>query len=116
MENLIETIRAAAGPDATDEVRTAGAQACRTLLTALEAKDGEPLASSPSAPESALVAPSVPAPSPHAAVHAIASVLRGMTPDQLLDLAISRLRAALPAGADVPRSQAVNFHLVPLKR
>ncbi len=112
MEDLIEKMRAATATDATDETRAEGAQACRTLLTALETKPGEPMATAVTVP--------APIPSdsatPLATVHALASALRGMTPDQLLDLAITRLRAALPAGAEVPTAQAIKFPLVPINR
>ncbi|HLL21739.1 MAG TPA: hypothetical protein VK427_06395 [Kofleriaceae bacterium] len=117
MDDLIETIRTAIATDASDETRAAGAQACRTLLTALDTKPGEPLTGEPPAsspPESAGApfASTWSPPDPHAAAHAIASVLRGMTPDQLLDLAIARLRAALPPGAAVPTPEPVKFHLI----
>ena len=83
MEALIESVRAA------------GAAACRAILGALEPV---PLASSP-------------APSPPQApqIAAIAAALRGMPPDQLLDLAIDRLRAKLPAGAELPATQPIKF-------
>lgn len=112
MEDLIEKMRAATVADATDEARATGAQACRTLLTALEAKHGEPMTAAVAVPSP------IPAGSatPLATVHALASALRGMTPDQLLDLAITRLRAALPAGAEVPAAQAIKFPLVPISR
>lgn len=116
MEELIEKIRAATASEATDEARALGAQACRTLLTALDAKPGEPMAEPATATPTELVAPAASPPTPQAAAHMIASALRGMTPDQLLDLAIARLRAALPAGAAVPVAQPVKFQLVTLNR
>ena len=97
IDNLIDTIRAAVATDASDEARVAGAQACRTILSALETKQGEPLA--------------LTAPSP---LTAIASVLRGMTPDQMLDLAIARLKAAVPAGADAAPASPLKFHIIQL--
>ena len=116
MENLIETIRAATTTEATDAERAAAAQACRTLLAALEAKAGEPLAAPQPAvePQSLAMQAPVSAPPQAAAMHMIASALRGMQPDQLLDLAIARLRAAVPAGADVASVPGVKFHLLPL--
>jgi hypothetical protein len=41
-------------------------------------------------------------------------MLRQLPPDQLLDLALQRLRAALPAGATVPPSKGIQFQLVPV--
>ena len=75
MQELIEAIRTATAEGATADQKAAGAQACRTILTALEAEAGKPLA-----------LPGAPAPSP----------LAGIEPSQALDLLIARLRAALP--------------------
>jgi hypothetical protein len=80
------------------------------------------------APPEALAAPLSSAPAPGAApptppgfdpvaVAAIVASLRGIPADQLLDLAIMRLRAALPAekaAAPLANSQPVRFHVVPL--
>lgn len=111
MEQLIDAIRAATAPDATDDIKTAGANACRALLAALEAKQGEPLAAQPP-----VVAPtSNPAPAIDATqVQAAIRALGSMQPEQLLDLAIARLRAALPAGAEVPPARPVKFQMIPL--
>jgi hypothetical protein len=102
MEGLIDSIRIAVSNDATDEARVAGVAACRTILTALEAKPGEPFA------------PTVPTTT--TPVQTAVALLRGMPPDQLLDLAISRLRAALPAGdpVPVPSPQSLRLQLVPV--
>jgi hypothetical protein len=99
MDTLLDAIRAAAAADATEETKAAGAAACRTILTALEAKAGEPLAAA--VPDANPIATAV-------------SVLRGVPPEQLLDLAIARLRAALPAGETMPAVQPMKFHLVPV--
>jgi hypothetical protein len=40
--------------------------------------------------------------------------LRKMPADQLLDLAIQRLRAALPKGATVTEPKGIQFQLVPV--
>lgn len=112
MEDLFEKMRAATATDATDEIRATGAQACRTLLVALESTPGAPLTESISPSASPAAAP----PTPHAAVHALVSALRGMTADQLMDLAISRLRTALPPGVDVPAVKSLRFPLAPLTR
>jgi hypothetical protein len=98
MEQLLEAIRAATAPDATDETRAAGANACRTILTALEAKAGQPLASV----------------QPTTAVQSIVGLLGTMPPEQLLDLAIARLKAALPPGTDVAPVKPLKIQLLPL--
>jgi hypothetical protein len=100
MEPLLEAIRAATAPDATDDIKTAGANACRTLAAVLETKAGEPLA-----------APIAPTATP---AQNVINVLRTMQAEQLLDLAIARLRAALPAGAEVAAAQPVKFQMLPL--
>lgn len=78
MQELFEAIRTATAEGATAEQKAAGAQACRTIATALEAETGKPLA-----------LPERPAPSP----------LAGIDPSRALDLLIARLQAALPTEA-----------------
>lgn len=100
METVIESIRAAVAPDASAEAKAAGVTACRAILAALEATQGQAFA------------PVVPA-SP---VAAVVGALRGVPPEQLLDLAIAKLRAALPAGADVAPVRPIKIELVPVPR
>ena len=107
MEELLEAIRAAVAPDATDEARARGATACRTILTALEAKSGEPLTQPSSAPTSGST--------PSAIATAVAA-FRNVPPEQLLDLAIARLRAALPTDAKTVAVEPVKFHVVSFPR
>src|SRR5262245_13301514 len=75
---MVSTISVAVAPGATAEARAAGARACRTLLAALAARAGQPIAF-----------PGAPPPSP----------LAGIAPDQALDLLIARLRALVPTEA-----------------
>lgn len=98
MENFIEAIRAATTDNASDEARATGAQACRMILQVLEVKPGEPMASAVATPTST-VATGV-------------SALRGLSIDQLLDLAIAKLRTALPAGTIVPEVEPLKISLV----
>ena len=102
MENLLEAIKTALASDPSDAARIAGAQACRTILIALETPAGETLAAS-SAPVDA-----------SAPLHAALSALRGMPADQLLDLAIARLKAALPPGTDAPAIRRLQVPIVEL--
>lgn len=104
MDQLLEAIRAAIAADSTDEVKAAGASACRTILTALEAKAGEPM-----------VHPAMLASSSNP-IEAIASAVRGMPVEQLLDVAIARLRAALPQDANTPALRPLAIPLVPVPR
>ncbi len=103
MNDLLEAIRAAVTADAAPEARAAGAAACRTILAVLESTPSQPLASAAIAPNASQIA-------------GIVGALRGVPPDQLLDLAITKLRAALPAGADVPRVEPLKFHIIPIPR
>jgi hypothetical protein len=102
VEQLITALRAALAPDATPELRAAGAAGCRAILAAL----GEPAALQPIAP----IAPNM------QALASTLAALRGVPAEQLLDLAITKLRAAVPAGVDVPAVTPLKFHLVPMPR
>ena len=77
MNELLEAIRVAVAEDATPEQKAAGAQACRTILAALEAQAGKPL----------------PTPAGTPAPHPLANI----DATQALDLLIARLQAAIPA-------------------
>ena len=100
MDALLEAIRTATTADANDEARSAGATACRTILAALEATVGEPLVQLPAQ-----------APTP---VAMAVSALRTVPPEQLLDLAIAKLRTMLPEGTAPPNVEAVKFHIIQL--
>jgi hypothetical protein len=76
MQELLEAIQVATAEDATADQKSAGAQACRTILTALEAQAGKPLA-----------LPGAPPPNP----------LAGIDLTQALDFLIERLRQSVPA-------------------
>ena len=101
MEGVIESIRAALASDASPEAKAAGATACRAILAALEGTVSQ--------------LPAAPAVVPLGAsqLASVVSALRGVPPDQLLELAIQRLRAALPAGAEVPSAQPLRFQIIP---
>jgi hypothetical protein len=43
-----------------------------------------------------------------------ARALRQLPPDQLLELVLQRLRAALPASTTVPMPKGIQFQLVPI--
>lgn len=107
METLIDAIRAATAENSSSEARAAGAQACRSILTALEANAGETLAVA-QPPAAAPVAAA-------ASVATVVSALRGMSADQLLDLAITRLRSIVTDAQDVTASR-LNIPLVPVPK
>ena len=81
MHELIEAIRVAMIEGATPEQKLVGAQACRTILAALDAEPGK-----------AIALPGAPAPSP----------LAGISPDQALDLLIARLSAVAAKQESTP--------------
>lgn len=88
MNEFIEAIRAAVAEGATAEQKRIGADACRTILTALDAEVGKPIVLAD-------------APKPHP--------LSQLDPGQALDLLIAKLSAAIPKD-DAPTatsSQAV---------
>lgn len=100
MNELIEAIRAAVAEGATAEQKTIGAQACRTILTALDTESGKPL-----------TVPGAPTPHP----------LSQIDPGQALDLLIAKLSAGLPkedqaatapSVATVPRDRGLRIAFV----
>lgn len=103
MDQLLESIRAATAADASDDAKAAGANACRMLLAALETKQGEPLP-----------AP-VPVPQSSPDISALVAGLKGVPVDQLLDLAIAKLRTMVPATQAQPVHKLA-IPLVPLPR
>ena len=83
MEALLEAIRAATAPDAPQKARASGIEACRSLLVAFGAEQGQPLAN----PQRA---------EPGPVATALAALMRTTPPEQLLDMAIAKLRALVP--------------------
>ncbi|HVV84775.1 MAG TPA: hypothetical protein VHE35_17035 [Kofleriaceae bacterium] len=111
MDALLDSIRIAVGDGASDEERRRGAAACRALAQALE---GDLCASANT------MAP-VLVPRPDLAVAPLtalgANPFVGMTADQVLDLAIAKLRAAVGDGASAqPLGQPFRISLVPVPR
>jgi hypothetical protein len=99
IDTLIESVRAAVTDGATPEARTEGIAACRSILAALEPA---PAASPTAQPE----------PAPQIPIAAIASALRGANPDQLLDLAIAKLRTLVPADAQAGAHRKLDIMMV----
>jgi hypothetical protein len=85
-ESLIQSIHAALADGASDEARATGVAACRTILGVLEATHGTPIVATP----------------PTSPIASIVHALRGMPADQLLDLAIAKLRGLVPDAATPP--------------
>ena len=103
---LVATIRSAVAQGASPEVRAAGATACRSILTVLEAKPGEPLAAAP--------APATSPMSPIASLLSqpgLLSKLAAMSREQLLDL-LKQVTGAMPARPHTPTTAVPRFHLI----
>ena len=96
METVLETIRAALAPEATGETRAAGIEACRAILTTLGATAGE----APRQPEVGPLA------------QAVAGLIKTTPPDQLLDMLIAKLRAAVPTAAEATPARKINIPFV----
>ena len=108
LASLIASIRAAVSPSASAEARTAGANACRSVLTVLEAKPGQPLAPTPQR-----MLPTAQA-SPLAALLSqpgLLSKLAAMSRDELVAL-LKQITGAMPAPPTNPTSAAPRFHLI----
>lgn len=108
LANLIATIRSAIARGASPETRAAGATACRSILTVLEAKPGEPLAAATAR---------APMPAPASPIAALLSQpgflsrLAAMSREQLLDL-LKQVTGAMPARPHIPATAAPRFHLI----
>lgn len=107
---LITSIRAAVTRGASPEARAAGATACRSILTVLEAKLGQPLtatpplAASPTSPIAALLSQP-----------GFLQQLAAMSREQLLDL-LKQITGAMPARTQIPASAGPRFHLIQIPR
>lgn len=103
---LIATIQSGVARSASPEARAAGATACRSILTVLEAKPGQPLG-----------APPAPATSPTSPIASLLSQpgflskLAAMSREQLLDL-LKQVTGAMPARPHTPTTAAPRFHLI----
>lgn len=101
MQAAIDSIAAALVNDASPEAKRDGAAACRAVLAVLEPRASD------------VVTPPTPPP-PHVA--ALVAALRGMPMEQILDLAIARLRTSLPAGTDVSPVASLKLPMIPIPR
>lgn len=104
---LITAIRNAVAKGASPEARAAGAMACRSIATVLEAQPGQPM-----------TVPQQPA-SPASSIAALLkqpgflNQLAAMSREQLLDL-LRQFTGATPARPQSPTSGAPRFHLIQL--
>lgn len=101
MHAAIDAIAGALANDSSPEAKRDGAAACRAVLAVLE----------PRAPGD--VTPPAP-PAPHVA--ALVAAIRGMPMEQVLELAIAKLRSSLPAGTDVAPVASLKLPIIPIPR
>lgn len=130
---LVELIGRSLAPDADAATRAVACELwsrCAQVITATATAGAYSAAVAPvapSVPPAALVlcapgvvvpaAPALPMPPlapPTTPIAMAAQALRQMSPDQLLELALQRLRAALPPGATVATPRGIQFPLVPV--
>src|SRR5262245_26465231 len=108
LASLIASIRAAVTPSASTEARAAGANACRSILTVLEAKPGQPLAATPQR-----MSPTAQA-SPLATLLSqpgLLSKLAAMSRDELIGV-LKQITGAMPARPTTPTTAAPRSHLI----
>lgn len=113
--SLIAAIQAAVVRGASPDIRAAGVSACRSILTVLEARPGQPLVVSPLPPTSVSAAAPT---SPIAALLAQPGLLprlAAMSREDLITL-IKQVTGAMPAPTHRPNSAAPRFHIVEIPK
>jgi hypothetical protein len=122
-EALVEIIRRGLAPDADPAARANALDVCGRIVQAfgglVPAPPVNPAPIAPVAPVSGTPSPfmmpqAFPLPAPTSPLAAVVGTLRNLPPEQLFDLAIQRLRAALPQGAAFPEAKGIQFQLVPV--
>jgi hypothetical protein len=122
MESLLDAIRIAASDGASDDERRRGLLACRAVAFALDGGivvDAPPPISSPAVEPVGADTASRPDALPVVASPLVSNPFAGLTADQILDLAIAKLRGALGENGDdatppSPAGQPFRLTLVPL--
>ena len=101
MSDVVDAIRAAIAPDANSEARAAGAAACRALAARLDPAG---------TPQPPIIAPEV--------VQQLVGMLRTMDVDQVLDLAIAKLRTvgSKDVAPALPAARPFAIRMVPVPR
>jgi hypothetical protein len=117
---LLDAIARGLAPDADDATRAMTGEICARLAQIAGAQPAAVPAAVPTlAPPAASshgFAPFTSVPPPASPIAAAARALRQLPPEQLLDLLLQRLRAALPAGAAVQAPSGIQFPLVPVTK
>lgn len=108
LASLVAAIRAALTRGASADIRATGATACRSILTVLEAKPGQPLTAAP--PPAAPTSPASPIASLLSQPGFLAR-LAAMSRDELITL-LKQITGAMPARASTPSLAGPRFHLI----
>jgi hypothetical protein len=111
---ILEIIRRGLAPDADGPARALAGDVCRHLAQLVVPPAATATAAPARAPAGNMPPPIQTPATPSSPVATIVTSLRNLPPEQLLDLAIQRLRAALPADATVPAPTGIQFQLVPV--
>lgn len=116
---MLELVARGLAPDADESTRHAArelwAQFAHVMTTTAPVTPAMPAAPLMPIPPAMPAVPAMPTPPvPTTPIAVAARALRQMPPDQLLDLALQRLRAALPPGATVSTPRGIQFQLVPV--
>lgn len=128
MDALLELVRRGLAPDADPTTRAAAREVCDRILHALGPAPMPPAASTaafapvapasvPSSPPGFVPVPVIPVPVPMPPTSPLAQmigVLRNLPREQVVDMAIQRLRAALPKGVTITEPKGIQFPLVPI--
>src|SRR5262245_10637660 len=115
-EALLEMIRRGLAPDADPTARANALDVCARIVQAFSPPPVNlaPAAHVPTMPPPFAMPQGLAPPAPASPLAAAVGMLRNLPPEQLFDLAIQRLRAALPQGTTVPESKGIQFQLVPM--
>jgi len=123
---LVELIGHGLVPEADESTRAAArdlwSRFAQSIATAAPPMPTAPVTSPASMPAPMMSpAPATPplatmptVPLPTSPIAMAARALRQLPPEQLLDLVLQRLRAALPSGTTVPTPKGIQFQLVPV--
>jgi hypothetical protein len=128
MDALLELVRRGLAPDADPTTRAAAREVCDRILHALGPAPTPPGAPAvalppvahapvPSPPPGFVPVPVIPLPGPMPPTSPLAQmigVLRNLPREQVIDMAIQRIRAALPKGVTITEPKGIQFPLVPV--
>jgi len=116
---LLEMIGRGLAPDADDAVRATARElwgrCAHAIFGAATQAPATPAAAIVASAAAVLPTTGVPTlPLPTSPIAMAAHAIKRMTPDQLLDTLLQRLRAALPAGTTIAAPRGIQFQLIPV--